>query len=82
MAALEVCAYIVQHKEYFGLNLSTVSSFRASEGLGTTCNRDVAVSVRTPLKAPRRAGKALLEDRREEAGRASRGIDRANTIMN
>ena len=53
-----------------------------SEGLGTTCSREVAVSVRTPPKTPRWTGSALLEDRREEAGRASRGIDRAITMMN
>ena len=41
----------------------------------------MAVSVRTPPKAPRWTGSAFLEDRREEAGRASRGIDRANTMM-
>ena len=51
------------------------------EGLGTTCSRDVAVSVRTPQKAPRWTGRALLEDRREDAGRASRGIERESTIV-
>ena len=76
------CTYIVQHKEYLGLNPGTVSIVRVSEGLGTTCSREVAVSVRTPPMTPRWTGSALLEDRREEAGRASRGIDRANTIVN
>ena len=47
----------------------------------TTCSREVAVSVRTPPKAPRWTGRAVLEDRREEAGRERREIERANTIM-
>lgn len=52
-----------------------------SEELGTTCSRDVAVSVRTPPKAPRWTGRAVLENRREEAGRERREIERTNTIM-
>ena len=51
------------------------------EGLETTCSREVAVSVRTPPKAPRRTGRAVLGDRSEEAGRTSRGIERENTMM-
>ena len=82
LGQLEGCSYIVQHKEYLGLDPSTVSSVGVSEGLGTTCSREVAVSVRTPPKAPRWTEIAFLEDRREETGRASRGIDRANTMMN
>lgn len=50
--------------------------------MGTTCSREVAVSVRTPPKAPRWTGRAFLEGRREKAGRANRVIERANTIMN
>ena len=82
LSQLEGWPYIVQHKEYLGLDPSTVSSVRVSEGLGTTCSREVAVSVRTPPKAPRWTESAFLEDRSEETGRASRGIDRTNTIMN
>lgn len=79
---LEEHAYIIQDQEYFGLNSSTVSTSRVSGGLGTTCSREVAVSVRTPAKAPRWTGRAVLEDRREEAGRERRETDRANTMMN
>ena len=50
------------------------------EELGTTCSREVAVSVRTPPKTRRWTGRAVFEDRSEEAGRASRGIERANTM--
>ncbi len=50
------------------------------EELGTTCSREVAVSVRTPPKTRRWTGRAVLEGRSEEAGRASRGIERANTM--
>ena len=78
---MEVYTYIVQDEEYFGLDSSTVSSFRVSEGLGTTCSWEAAVSVRTPPKAPRWTGRAVLEDRREEAGREKREIERANTMM-
>ena len=74
-------AYIVQYKEYFGLDTSNVSIARMSKGLGTTCSREVAVSVRTPPKGPRRTGRAVLWDRSEEAGRTSRGIERVNTMM-
>lgn len=58
-----------------------VSNSRVSEGLGTTCNREVAVSVRTPPKAPRWTGRAVLEDKREEAGRERRETERVNTMM-
>lgn len=75
-------AYVVQDKEYFRLGWSTVSFFRASERVGTTCSREVAVSVRTPPQAPRWAGRAVLEDRKEEAGRERRETERANTMMN
>ena len=50
--------------------------------LGTTCSRDVAVSVRTPPKAPRWTERALLEEMREEAGRERREKERANTMLN
>ena len=50
--------------------------------LGTTCSRDVAVSVRTPPKAPRWTGRAVLEEMREEAGRERREKERANTMLN
>ena len=50
--------------------------------MGTTCSREVAVSVRTPPKVPRWTGKAVLTDRREEAGRERREIERVNTMMN
>ena len=73
--------YIVQYKKNFGLDASIVSIARMCEGLGTTCSREVAVSVRTPPKAPRRTGRAVLGDRSEEAGRTSRGIERVNTMM-
>ena len=50
--------------------------------LGTTCSRDVAVSVRTPPKLPRWAERAFLEEMREEAGRERREKERANTMLN
>ena len=78
---LDRYAYVVQDKQYFGLNSCTVSIFRVSEGLGTTCSREVAVSVRTPPKAPRWTGRAVLEDKREEAGRERRETERVNTMM-
>ena len=78
---LDENTYIVQDKEYLGLNPNQVSTFRMSEGLATTCNGEVAVSVRTPPKAPRWTGRAILEDIREEAGREMRETERANTIM-
>lgn len=46
-----------------------------------TCKREVAVSVRSPPRDPREVGKAVLADRREEAGRDKREIERANTIV-
>lgn len=82
LAQLVEYAYIVQDKEYFRLCLSTISIAQVSEGLGTTCRREVAVSVRTPPNAPRWTGRAVLADRREEAGREKREIERANTMMN
>ena len=72
LGQLEKYAYIVQDEEYFGLGSSTVSISRVSEGLETTCSREVAVSVRTPPKAPRWTGRAVLEDSREKAGRERR----------
>ena len=50
--------------------------------LGTTCSRDVAVSVRTPPRAPRWTERAVLEKMREEAGRERREKERANTMLN
>jgi len=47
-----------------------------------TCRREVAVSVRTPPKAPRWAESAVLADNNEEAGRERREMERANTILN
>ena len=78
---MEEHAYIIQDKKHFRLDASTVSIFRVSGELGTTCSREVAVSVRTPPRAPRWTGRAVLGDRREEAGRERREIERANTIM-
>lgn len=78
---LEEDTYIIQYKEYFGLESSAVSTSRVCEGLETTCSRGVAVSVRTPPKAPRWTGRAVFEDRREEAGRERRERERANTMM-
>lgn len=46
-----------------------------------TCKREVAVSVRSPPRDPREAGKAVLADRSEEVGRDKREIERANTIV-
>lgn len=46
-----------------------------------TCKREVAVSVRSPPRDPREAGKAVLADRSDEAGRDRREIERANTIV-
>ena len=42
----------------------------------------MAVSVRTPPKAPRWTERAVLEEMREEAGRERREKARANTMLN
>lgn len=46
-----------------------------------TCRRGVAVSVRTPPRAPRWADRAVLAEKSEEAGRDRRETERANTIV-
>ena len=46
-----------------------------------TCSLEVAVSVRTPPRAPRRTGRAVLVDNNEDAGRDRRMQERVNTIV-
>ena len=47
-----------------------------------TCRREVAVSVRTPPRELRWASGVARAERRVEAGREKREIERANTIVN
>ena len=56
-------------------------SFLGGKGGRTTCNLEVAVSVRTPPQGPRWAGRAVLVDSNEDAGRDRRVNERANTIL-
>lgn len=77
-----VPAHIVQDKQDFGLWVSYVSTAPMDWRLRPTCKREVAVSVRTPPRAPRWAGRAVLAAKSEDAGRERREMERANTIMN
>ncbi len=47
-----------------------------------TCRREVAVSVRTPPRELRWASGVARAEKRVEAGREKREMERANTIWN